>query len=481
MVAEPVAVALPSTEDVCEMDKLMSDGKRNYICNQPHLALDCFVEVCEKLSKWYGQESEMCVDAYLFYGKTLLDIARLENGVLGHAIKEMPVFGSGGETDDQDTEKDVNTEDEEDSAPKMKAEEIRSCVERALREDNLYNESTEEEGENTEEEGDEPVPGESAEDKETEDTSSTDAKAVDSSTSTTTATTTSPNGTSDPVDDSSPAAITKKGEHTEGMEVDDGIECAGSDDDNDDVSNLELAWEMLELSSVILRRELQKESSDQNSINTKLAEAKYGLAQISLEAGRYQESVNDFTECLSIYKQVLDDKNGRVIAEGHYNIALALSLDKKYDDAIKGYEMAVSILKARVGDLEARVKLMDEKKDKSDGDFNQLREWNEEIAELNDLIVLDMMTKIEDAQEAKKLSESDGKADEAASGTKAGFDAGFSEGFDEKSSSGGSDVVNDCTGNIRSVKRKSDDEMSDGCEKKVKSYGEAEKTTEKTE
>jgi len=407
MVTETLSVAPPSTEDVSEMDKLMSDGKRNYMCNQPHLALDCFVELCEKMSKLYGQESEKCVDAYLYYGKTLLEIARLENGVLGHAIKEMPVFGSGGETDDQDTEKEVNTEDEDDGTPKLKADEIRSCVERALREDNLYNESTEEEeGDNTENE-------------------------------------------------------VKNGE---GMEVDDGIECDGSEDDNDDVSNLELAWEMLELSSVILRRELKKDASDTHTINNKLAEAKYGLAQISLEAGRYQDSVNDFTECLVIYKKVIEDKICRVIAEGHYNIALALSLDKKYDDAIQGYQMAVVILIARVEDLEARVKVMDEKKDKTDGDLAQLREWTEEVAELNDLIVLDMMTKIEDAEEAKKLAaESVGSGD--VSGTTSGFDAGFGE---ANSANPANEVVNDCTSNIRSAKRKSDDEMSDGCDKKVK-------------
>ena len=40
------------------------------------------------------------------------------------------------------------------------------------------------------------------------------------------------------------------------MEVDDGIDCEGSDDDCDpeDVSNMELSWEMFELTSLICRR-----------------------------------------------------------------------------------------------------------------------------------------------------------------------------------------------------------------------------------
>ena len=70
----------PTDEDITLIEKLMSDGKRNYYCNQPQLALDCFVQLCEKLAKFYGQESEKCMEAYLFYGKTLLEIARMEVG-----------------------------------------------------------------------------------------------------------------------------------------------------------------------------------------------------------------------------------------------------------------------------------------------------------------------------------------------------------------------------------------------------------------
>ena len=53
---------------------------------------------------------------------------------------------------------------------------------------------------------------------------------------------------------------TTKEEKAEGdqMEVDDGIDCEGSDgdDETDDVTNMELSWEMFELTSVICKRQL---------------------------------------------------------------------------------------------------------------------------------------------------------------------------------------------------------------------------------
>ena len=109
MAGESSMSLVPSPEEVAAMDKLMSDGKRNYICNQPELALTCFVDLCEKLTTWYGQESVKCVEAYLYYGKTLLDIARLESTVLGPSIKETTDVGSESEPEEEEAQTGSST------------------------------------------------------------------------------------------------------------------------------------------------------------------------------------------------------------------------------------------------------------------------------------------------------------------------------------------------------------------------------------
>lgn len=383
---------LPSDDEVSEMEKLMSNGKRNYICNQPQLALECFVSLCEKLSTFYGQESEKCVEAYLYYGKTLLDIGRLENGVLGPSISETPALDGEAENNEEEKEEagsSGNQVDEKDS--------------------------------------EKPLGGNSV------------------------------NGTCD-----------------DQRDVEDGSDCEASDDEEeaDDVSNMELAWEMFELTSVICNRQLSEGDSDDKSVRLMLADAKHGLAQISMETERYDEACEDFNECLKIYTEVLEDKNDRLIAEAHYNIALSSSFNKKYSEAIIEFTKALSILQARILDIEARIK--ERKKDEEKADEEAPSEQSEEHKEITELraLITDMNTKIEDARESQKLLEESMKTVKNAAmeifsafgsskkGFDDGFDSGFDAGFDAPKFGDTKEVINDCSAKIISLKRKNESDIN---------------------
>jgi nuclear autoantigenic sperm protein len=48
--------------------------------------LSNFVKACELLSGLYGDTAYECADAYYYYGKALLEMARAEAGVFGNAL-----------------------------------------------------------------------------------------------------------------------------------------------------------------------------------------------------------------------------------------------------------------------------------------------------------------------------------------------------------------------------------------------------------
>jgi len=382
----------PSEQEIKETNELMSIGKRHLICNEPEKALDYFVELCERLAEMYGQTADECADAYLHYGKTLIELARQEIGVFWNAVKETPVL-----------QEEEEEEDEEEHKENGEKEIIKK-----------------EGGENKME-----IAKSETENEENKDDTTTDK-------------------TND-----------EQGEEEQAED-----ECG-----EQDVSHMELAWEMLELTCSICSRMIEDKNED-NKVIGMLAEARYGLAQISMEQEQYERAIEDFKSCLQHYSTTLEDECDRRIAEVHYNIGLAYSFDKNFGDAIVSYKEAKQILETRLDMLKLKIKKQEETSGKEKAS-PELNEWNKEIKELEDLVLLDMNAKIEDAEESKKqaaieIEELREKTKDvfgalsSATGFDAGFDAGF--GFDEPSKT--EVVVHDVTTKVRSVKRPSDDESA---------------------
>ncbi|CAH3022372.1 unnamed protein product [Porites evermanni] len=86
-----------------EVSKLMGKGKRHLVCNEVVQAVKCFEEATQKLESQYGSKADECGEAYLFYGKALLELSRAENGVLGNALKDVEPKSE--ESSDEEEEK----------------------------------------------------------------------------------------------------------------------------------------------------------------------------------------------------------------------------------------------------------------------------------------------------------------------------------------------------------------------------------------
>merc|ERR1712215_650316 len=125
----------------------------------------------------------------------------------------------------------------------------------------------------------------------------------------------------------------------------------------EDPSNLQLAWEVLELSKIICREQLE-ESKDLSTETKAAIEKRYCdtfflLSEVSVESGNYYQAVEDLKVCLERQKTLLPEDN-RNIAETLYYLGVALGFHKNYDEAIMSLEAAVSVLTKRMANIEGK-------------------------------------------------------------------------------------------------------------------------------
>merc|ERR1712200_47613 len=174
---------------------------------------------CELLSSVFGDNSHQCADAYYYYGKALLDLARMESGVFGNALDGVPEGEDANNSQVEDPEK--MTEEERDNVEKEVGdaldENFKAMTEKQETREKRIN-STEGEDEEDSEESEE------SEEKEEEKKESLDKE-----------------------DTESLGDNAKEGEDKKAQEI----------EDEEEPSNLQLAWEMLELAKVAFTTKLK--------------------------------------------------------------------------------------------------------------------------------------------------------------------------------------------------------------------------------
>jgi len=353
-------------------------GKRHLLCQDIASAVTSLGEACELLVAEFGEKAPECAEAYFYYGRALLEAARLEAGVLGNI-----------DTDGESEEKSEDDDDEEE----------------------------EEEGEK--EEGDE---------KETPEEDGEGKKEAE------------PEKAKEDIDG-------------DGKETEDAAEQA--QEDEEDPSNLQLAWEMLELAKMVLVDQLEAKESKlaeetKNSLERRLFETYLILGEVSLENENYPQAVEDLSICLEKQKSVLPE-DSRDIAVTYYQLGIALGFNMKYEEAIDKLQLAIGVLKKRIDNLVNKTESVDDSK-KNDAFYTR----EKEIAELEALIP-EIKEKITDTIEMKE--ESARKIAEVKE--QIGFGSGPSQNSSEAGPSGAKPI------STISVKRKADNSSSEA-DKKAK-------------
>ena len=200
----------------------------------------------------FGETGSECAEAYFYYGVSLLELSRLEAGVLELVLEGVDI--------DTEDEIDGRVEKHED-LPRDAREEVAGQVREALEENfQMHNEVSKIHSVEIMAYPEELSDGEDSE--------------MDSDTST---------------DESS--------EDEAEMEE---AEVTGT---REEPSNLELAWEMLELAKLVYTRlSLATSGEGRKGVEARLASTLLSLAEVSMEAGSYRQAVEDFSTCLRVRK-----------------------------------------------------------------------------------------------------------------------------------------------------------------------------------
>ncbi|XP_054903916.1 nuclear autoantigenic sperm protein isoform X3 [Poeciliopsis prolifica] len=282
------AAAETSGDVMEEAKKLIGTGKRHLVMGDVISAVNVFQEACSLLAAKYGDTADECGEAFFLCGKSLLELARMENGVLGNALEGVPEES---EEEEQPTNPNLETADN-------------------LDDDDDDDEEDEDEENNTQ------------------------------------------------------------------------------DNEEEDVGNLQLAWEMLEVAKVIFKR---KESKDDQLM---AAQAYLKLGEVSAETGNYPQALEDFQECLTMQLKLLPP-HCRLLAETHYHVATTLVSMDQYNQAIQHYNSSVKV-------IETRLAMLQEIIDAAAGD-DCAAEEKSELEELKQLLP-EIREKVEDAKESHRTA-----------------------------------------------------------------------------
>ncbi|XP_051996840.1 nuclear autoantigenic sperm protein isoform X5 [Xyrauchen texanus] len=289
MEEKPCSSSAPDSSNVIEeAKKLIGTGNRHLVMGDVVSAVSVFQEACATLAEKYGDTADECGEAFFLCGKALLELARMENTVLGNALEGVPEESSeeGDKPNDSQIESadnlDVSDDDDDDEA-----------------EDDSKDKESEEE-----------------------------------------------------------------------------------------VGNLQLAWEMLEVAKVIYKRKDDKEDQ------LMAAQIYLKLGEVGAESGNYSQALEDFNECLALQLKHLPSSS-RLLAETHYQLGTTYGYTAQYSQAIEHFSNSIKV-------IESRLAMLQEVIDKAEGE-EAAQEEKSELEELKRLLP-EITEKIEDSKESQRTA-----------------------------------------------------------------------------
>ncbi|XP_075145315.1 nuclear autoantigenic sperm protein [Haematobia irritans] len=341
------------SEKILKAKELYSHGSRNFLVKSYAEAADELSQVCALYGELHGELCDELGMPYLLYAKSLIALALDENKVIDVPDEE--------DDDDEEEEEDaaeaVSTNG--DSGEKPAASTNGSKME-TIKEDGV--DSTETKSE--EKKPADSTPMETEKPAEESEVSSTDEKKESTEEKPTNGQAT--NGTSSTTtvvhDDEKPS--TSNGEA--------GEDAVDEEEENEAASNLQLAWEILELAAKIFTRQGEP-------VRSNLAEVYKELGNIEFENNVLDSAREDYQKALTIYEK-LPTNYRRAMAEIHYKIGLSYLMQQSNKDGAASLKEACKLIAGEIDEMKA-------KEDLTEKDKNNIQDMEETKQEIEAKIV----------------------------------------------------------------------------------------------
>ncbi|XP_051563750.1 histone-binding protein N1/N2-like isoform X2 [Myxocyprinus asiaticus] len=419
MEEKPCSSSAPdSSVDVSEeAKKLIGTGNRHLVMGDVVSAVSVFQEACAMLAEKYGDTADECGEAFFLCGKALLELARMENSVLGNALEGVPEESS--EEGDKQNDSKIESADNLDEKTR---DELRAQVYDAMSEDKTSSEVEKEVGEEEQKMQDKEAKAlkeDAASPKSELKAVENESKHTDNEEKPAESEVKKTNGVAEGAlekeDVTVSNGVTKaekdeigtdeqsgNKENEEPMEEGGGNDDDDEDDDDDEeaegdakekdseeeVGNLQLAWEMLEVAKVIYKRKDDKEDQ------LMAAQIYLKLGEVGAESGNYSQALEDFNECLALQLKHLPS-HSRLLAEIHYQLGTTYSYTAQYSQAIEHFSNSIKVIESRLAMLQEVIK-------KAEG-AEAAQVEKSELEELKRLLP-EITEKIEDAKESERTA-----------------------------------------------------------------------------
>lgn len=382
-------------------------GKRHLVVKDFPSAIESLGEACRHFSESETLDTKPRsfdnVEAHFFYGKALLEQSRIELGVLeGPDLNKTE--NASDDSEDEKSEGEDEEEEDEDEA---------DATNEASKSEEEPSESSEADANGISEESkDEGKPSASVVPQESAVTSTDEAGKVN-------------NIHEQDVDLNAPSPTVTSGGLVTDNEVpstSSGLtaDAAAEKQAEEELSNLELAWEVLEVAKLgyrgLLKEIAENRASEEKTedekkklaekdklLKKRLADTHCSLGEVATESENYNQAIDEFKTGLEILNEI-EGSDSREIAQYYFQMGLAYSFDKKFPDAIASFRKSVEIIENRISILKMKVENKQTAKDLGIELEEGSKTEAEEIQELTALLP-ELQEKITDTIDAERESQ----------------------------------------------------------------------------